>query len=138
MKILVIAYDTIDKWNEKNGTEISPEDLTDEQFLEIYHDYNIDWSFNSIEAFIKEFNADGAYAPVPSHHYIRAIRTKEDSYPIVSLMRKDLQARGFDTSGVDEKAMRTLAKQMTGEYLVNLFWPSLDKLAEGMGIPKRR
>lgn len=58
-------------------------------------------------------------------------------FPITSVSREDLEERGFDTSGVSDAKMERLASKMADDYLEQLFWTSLDILAELQGIPRR-
>ena len=58
-------------------------------------------------------------------------------FPITSICEEDLISRGFDTSNVDDATMKRLASKMADDYLEQMFWISLDTLAEAIGIPKR-
>lgn len=67
MKIRVIDFDDwFDYINEHDIQEI-----TDEDFMEVYNSTDTDWEFDSLEEFAREFNEDGAYAPAPTSHIIR-------------------------------------------------------------------
>ena len=58
-------------------------------------------------------------------------------FPITSICEEDLISRGFDTSNVDDATMKRLASKMADDYLEQMFWISLDTLAEAIGIPKK-
>ena len=58
-------------------------------------------------------------------------------FHISSLSREDLEQKGFDTSDVDDKTMETLASKLGDDYCEQLFWISLEIIAESMGIPRR-
>ena len=58
-------------------------------------------------------------------------------FPITSICEDDLISRGFDTSNVDDATMENLARKMANDYLEQMFWISLDTLAEAIGIPKK-
>lgn len=71
MKVKVINFDDFSDWCWENNLNIGTQELTDEQFNEIYSKSGTDWEFNSLEAFACEFNADGPYAPTPTNNLIR-------------------------------------------------------------------
>lgn len=71
MEILIISFDSLQEWNEKNGTNLSYDQLTDEQFREINETYHQGWGFSSPEEFAANFNEDENDCPVPSEHFIR-------------------------------------------------------------------
>lgn len=58
-------------------------------------------------------------------------------FPITFICEEDLISRGFDTSNVDDATMKRLASKMADDYLEQMFWISLDTLAEAIGIPKK-
>ena len=58
-------------------------------------------------------------------------------FHISSLSREDLEQKGFDTSDVDDKTMEKLASKLGDDYCEQLFWISLEIIAESMGIPRR-
>ncbi len=59
-------------------------------------------------------------------------------FPITAVSREDLETKGFDTSGVSDEQMENLASRMADDYCEQLFWISLEILAELQGIPKRK
>ena len=61
----------------------------------------------------------------------------KESFSISCLSREDLEQKGFDTSDVDDKTMEKLASKLGDDYCEQLFWDSLDIIAESMGIPKK-
>ena len=71
MKIRVICLTDFEDFCEDMGIEIGIEQLTDEQFMNIYNDACREWEFSSLEEFAEEFNTDGPYAPTPEHHIIK-------------------------------------------------------------------
>jgi hypothetical protein len=60
-----------------------------------------------------------------------------EDFPITSVCRADLESIGFDASNVDEGTMKTLAGQLADDYCDQLFWSSLEILAEHHKIPKQ-
>lgn len=60
----------------------------------------------------------------------------KESFVITSVSREDLKALGYDTSEVSDEKMEYLAKKMANDYCEQLFWTSLDILAECLEIPK--
>jgi hypothetical protein len=63
--------------------------------------------------------------------------TRKESFPITSVSRGDLDAKGFDTSEVDDATMERLASKMADDYCEQLFWSSMEIIAEYMDIPKK-
>lgn len=61
-----------------------------------------------------------------------------DSFEITSVSREDLEALGYNASKVSDEKMEYLAKKLADDYCEQLFWTSLDIIADYMEIPKRR
>lgn len=58
-------------------------------------------------------------------------------FQITCVSREDLENKGFDTSHVDDTEMDTLASKMSDDYCTQLFWESMDSIAEDyVEIPK--
>ena len=66
------------------------------------------------------------------------VNIKSESYIISELSKEDLEERGFDTSNISEETMKKLASKLGDDYCENLFWTSLDIIAESMNIPKKK
>lgn len=62
----------------------------------------------------------------------------KESFIVTQVSREDLEAIGYDTSEVSDDTMERLASKLAGDYCEQLFWTSLDILAEYMEIPKRK
>ena len=62
---------------------------------------------------------------------------KEEFFTITRVSRDDLDAVGFDTSEVDDSTMERLASKLGDDYCEQLFWSSLEIIAEYMEIPKK-
>jgi hypothetical protein len=62
----------------------------------------------------------------------------QESFCISRLSREDLENIGFDTSDVDDKTMQRLAEKLGDDYCEQLFWISLEIIAEeGFDIPRK-
>jgi hypothetical protein len=59
-----------------------------------------------------------------------------EDFPITSVCRADLESIGFDTTTVDDATMRTLAEKLADDYCDQLFWSSLEIIAEHLEIPQ--
>ena len=60
-------------------------------------------------------------------------------FKITSITREDLEMRGFDTTNITDEQMERLAQKMCDDYLEQMFWISLDIIAEDIiGIPKKK
>lgn len=62
----------------------------------------------------------------------------KESFVITCVSREDLKVLGYDTSEVSDEKMEYLAKKMANDYCEQLFWTSLDILAEYLDIPKKQ
>ena len=59
-------------------------------------------------------------------------------FNITSVSREDLEYRGFDTTNITDAQMERLAQKMCDDYLEQMFWISLDIIAEDiMGFKKK-
>ena len=59
-------------------------------------------------------------------------------FEITSVTREDLASRGFDTTNITDAQMEELARKMCDDYLEQMFWISLDIIAEDtMGFKKK-
>ena len=59
-------------------------------------------------------------------------------FKITSVTREDLEMRGFDTTNITDAQMERLAQKMCDDYLVQMFWISLDIIAEDiLGFKKK-
>jgi len=58
-------------------------------------------------------------------------------FPITSVCRADLENIGFDTMNVDDDTMEELARKLADDYCDQLFWGSLEILADYLKIPQR-
>ena len=60
-------------------------------------------------------------------------------FKITSVTREDLESRDFDTTNITDEQMERLAQKMCDDYLEQMFWISLDIIAEDIiGIPKKK
>ena len=67
------------------------------------------------------------------------IEEMSKEFEITSVTREDLESRGFDTTNITDEQMERLAQKMCDDYLEQMFWISLDIIAEDIiGIPKKK
>jgi len=58
-------------------------------------------------------------------------------FDITAVSREDLESKGFDTSNIDDSDMETLARKMGDDYCEQLYWTSMEIIAEDyLEIPK--
>jgi hypothetical protein len=63
----------------------------------------------------------------------------KESFCISRLSREDLESIGFDTSDVDDSTMERIADRLGDDYCTQLFWQSLEIIAEeGFHIPRKK
>ena len=87
----------------------------------------------SLEEFIEALNDDVINL---NNNWVRAIDDNEGYYPISSLHVDDLAKSGFDASKITEDDMMTLADKLSDDYCDQLFWNSLEIIADAIGIPR--
>ena len=64
-------------------------------------------------------------------------RLQEGYFPITSVNRDDLASKGFDVRKISDGDMRELASKMADDYCEQLFWSSMEIIAEDcLGLPK--
>jgi len=88
----------------------------------------------TLEEFTEALNDDVIN---PFALWVRAIDDKKDFYPISSVHIDDLKHSGFDVSTVTEDDMKMLADKLSDDYCEQLFWGSLEIIADAIGIPKQ-
>lgn len=135
MKILVITAEALCRYNENNGTALAAVQLTDAQFKEINRELCGEKAYGSVEEFILAFNSDGTGAPTPERDFLRAV--SDGYFPITTVTREELDLKGFDTREVSDETMQRLASKMADDYVNQMFWESLDIIAEDQGIPRK-
>lgn len=71
----------------------------------------------------------------------RMLATKLNAghFPITSVHRDDLEAKGYDIKKIDDGQMMELAARMSNDYMEQLYWDSMDVIAgEILDFPKSR
>lgn len=64
-------------------------------------------------------------------------RNTEDGFFIVTrIHRDDLRMLGFDTSNTSDEDMERLAERMENDYVEQLYWSSMEILAEDL-VPRK-
>jgi len=129
MKIYVVSIDLLE------GTDKKFNELTDQEVIDLcakdadgeYHDV-----FSDMTELSAHWNTEEIF--YPSHSYMRVIK---ESFPISCLSREDLEDKGFDASEVDDATMQRLADKLGNDYCEQMFWISLEIIAESMGIPMK-
>lgn len=61
----------------------------------------------------------------------------KEFFQITAVSRDDLEAKGFDVSNVTDLMMEQLARKMADDYLEQMYWISLEIIAENMGIERK-
>jgi len=61
----------------------------------------------------------------------------KEYFEISKLHREDLEGLGFDTSNMSDDIMERLASKLGDDYCEQLFWSSLEIIAEALNIPKK-
>lgn len=70
--------------------------------------------------------------------HLAEIERMSKEFKITSVTREDLEDRGFDTTNITDAQMEELARRMCSDYLEQMFWISMDIIAEDiMNFPKK-
>lgn len=70
--------------------------------------------------------------------HLAEIERMGKEFKITSVTREDLEDRGFDTTNITDAQMEELARRMCNDYLEQMFWLSMDIIAEDiMNFPKK-
>ena len=73
----------------------------------------------------------------PTEEEKRFIQLLNEGYfPITSVHRNDLESKGFDVKRISDSDMEELADKMADDYCEQLYWESLEIIAEILGFPK--
>ena len=107
--------------------------IADDSLIKAYLEGNSIKRF-TFDEFIEELNNENIN---PVNYWVRAIDDAKDYYPISSLHLDDLEHSGFDVSKVTEDKMIRLANKLSNDYSEQLFWSSLEIIAEAIGIPRK-
>ena len=74
----------------------------------------------------------------PTEEEVDFLKRLSDGYfPITSVHRDDLQAKGFDVDKITDAQMEELADKMGDDYCEQLFWDSMEIIADSMGLPRK-
>lgn len=57
-------------------------------------------------------------------------------FPICSICRDDLAGKGYDVEKIDDSNMERLDSKLGDDYCEQLFWGSMEIIADGMELPK--
>ena len=89
----------------------------------------------SLEGFIEALNDERINI---DNNWVRMIDANEGIYPISSLHTDDLEELGFDVRKVPEGDIYTLSYKLNKDYREWLYWQSLEIIADGIGIPRKK
>ncbi len=81
-----------------------------------------------------EANQIGLSNPIVEIDSVNLLSPRE-FYEIASIARTDLEQLGFDAASVSDAEMHRLARNMAKDYAGKLFWTSMKKYVEAMGVP---
>ncbi|MDR1459492.1 MAG: hypothetical protein LBI60_04695 [Bacteroidales bacterium] len=94
-----------------------------------------DVSFTPEEVFIGHLSFITDY--IPETDTVSDVSLKRESFKISSVSREDLEEKGFDTDGIDDSEMERLASKLGDDYCEQLFWGSMEIIAEHLGFPRK-
>ena len=71
------------------------------------------------------------------HRFLNELIGELPYFNVTSVSREDLESKGFNTSNIDDSDMETLARKMGDDYCEQLYWTSMEIIAEDyLEIPK--
>ena len=96
--------------------------------------YNVEKCCDEIREMISTLSNDFSYDTI----MCAMEKVMDKGFNITSVSREDLESRGFDTTNITDAQMEELARKMCDDYLEQMFWISLDIIAEDiMGFKKK-
>ena len=124
------------KWHDSGIDDGVDDDETKDRYV-IYSSFSFEVSPFVVKMFYGDVTEEIGYVEVRNaDEYERNNLDKE--FKITSVCRADLEDRGFDTSNITDEQMERLADKMCNDYLEQMFWTSLDIIAEDvLGFPKK-
>ena len=97
-----------------------------------------DYILNELHYDLTEINVKGGFTSHKNKIIMATIEEMSKEVEITSVTREDLESRGFDTTNITDEQMKELARKMCDDYLEQMFWISLDIIAEDiMGFKKK-
>lgn len=67
------------------------------------------------------------------------MKNNKEFFKITSISRDDLASKGFDITNISDITMKRLASKMADDYFNQLFWISMEIIAEeGFNIPRTK
>lgn len=96
--------------------------------------YNVEKCCDEIREMISTLSTEFSYDTI----MCAMEKVMDKGFNITSVSREDLESRGFDTTNITDAQMEELARKMCDDYLEQMFWISLDIIAEDiMGFKKK-
>lgn len=86
-------------------------------------------SNKTINNLIKYFEAKESKTE-EENTFLEELSLYADVFPITAVSRDDLEDRGFDVSNVTDSQMNKLARNMSDDYCEQMFWISMEIIAE--------
>lgn len=68
--------------------------------------------------------------------FLTVLTSCDDEFPITSVTRHDLAAKGFKAEEITDDQMDRLADRMGDDFCSQLFWESLENLSDYLGFPR--
>ena len=96
--------------------------------------YNVEKCYDKISEMVITLSTEFSYDTI----LCAMEKVMDKGFNITSVSREDLESRGFDTTNITDAQMEELARKMCDDYLEQMFWISLDIIAEDiMGFKKK-
>ena len=96
--------------------------------------YNVEKCYDKISEMVITLSTEFSYDTI----MCAMEKVMDKGFNITSVSREDLESRGFDTTNITDAQMEELARKMCDDYLEQMFWISLDIIAEDiMGFKKK-
>ena len=92
-------------------------------------------SFTPEEVFVGHLSFIIDY--IPETETVSDVSQKQEFFDITSVSRDDLEEYGFDVKNIDDSDMSTLAGKMADDYCEQLFWTSMEIIADCLDFPRK-
>ena len=92
---------------------------------------------SDVLAFLHQQNKTDAELDLMKTNIATHLESEKDSFEITSVSRDDLDSVGFDSALITDAQMEYLADKMASDYCEQLFWTSIEIIAEDLELPTK-
>lgn len=71
-------------------------------------------------------------------YFLETLNGRKEFFGITSVSRDDLESVGFDADKIADEQMERLADKMSDDYCEQLFWESMETIADILEFPRKK